>query len=69
MPKLKLDVMQNNLKQVLKEKGISAYKMGKDIGVTLPTIYSWVKSNNLSPDKMKICSDYLGVETNELFKL
>ena len=61
--------MKNNLRKVLDEKGISAYKMAADMGKPYTTIYNWVKSDNLSPNKMNKIAEYLKEPVTYIFEL
>ena len=61
--------MKNNLKKVLKDKNISAYKMAKDLDISFVTAYNWCNSDNLSPKKMKTISKYLEVDLKEVFEM
>ena len=61
--------MKNNLRDILKEKNISRYKMAKDLGRKWNTINDWCKSDNMYVKDMQTCSNYLGVDINDLFKI
>ena len=61
--------MTNNLRKVLDEKGISAYKMAADLGKPYTTIYNWVKSDNLTPKTMGKIADYLKEPVTYIFEL
>lgn len=65
----KIKIMENNLKEFREKKGVTKYRMAKDLKVSYPTIDNWEKTDNLSPTKMKICADYLGMEVTEIFKI
>ena len=54
--------MYEKLERLLEEKGISAYKMCKDTGISRSLVSQW-KSGSFSPkhDKLKILSEYFNV--------
>ena len=54
--------MYEKLEHLLKERGISAYKMCKDTGISRSLVSQW-KSGSFSPkhDKLKILSEYFNV--------
>lgn len=57
--------MYDIIESKLKEKGIKAYKMCKDIGIS-PTVISDLKSGKSKPkfDKLAKIADYLGIDVN-----
>ena len=54
--------MYNKFASLLKEKGVSAYKVAKDCGFNATLFSDW-KSGKSRPktDKLKILADYFGV--------
>lgn len=53
--------------QLLKEKGLNAYKVAKATGVTTATLSSWKKGvYHPKPDKLKKIADFLGVRLEYL---
>jgi len=59
--------MYNRFLQILKAKGLSAYKVSKDTGISQATLTSW-KNGSYVPkyDKLKRLADYLGVDISAL---
>lgn len=59
--------MYDRFLNILKNKGISAYKVSKDTGVSQATLTSW-KNGSYVPkyDKLKKLADYLGVDISEI---
>ncbi len=55
--------MYNRFLAILKSKGLSAYKVSKETGVSQATLTAW-KNGSYVPkyDKLKKLADYLGVE-------
>lgn len=60
--------MENNIRKIREEKGISRYKMAKDINKPYQTLVNWEENENLSPNKQDICAKYLGVDIDVIFK-
>lgn len=60
--------MENNLRKIRESKGISRWKMAKEMQMGYYTLDNWEKSNSLAPAKVKLCADYLGVNPNEIIK-
>lgn len=60
--------MYEKLEKLLNERGISAYKMCKDTGISRSLVSQW-KSGAFSPkhDKLKILSDYFDVPMSYFF--
>lgn len=54
--------MYEKFEQLVKERGITAYRVAKDIGLA-PTVFSDWKSGKSKPkiDKLKKIADYFGV--------
>lgn len=59
--------MYDRFLNILKSKGISAYKVSKATGVSQATLTSW-KNGSYVPkyDKLKRLADYLGVDISEI---
>ena len=59
--------MYEHFEKVLKDKGITAYKVAQDTGVTTATLTGW-KKGRYTPknDKLKKIADYLGVTVEYL---
>lgn len=56
-----------NFERIIKEKGITAYRVAKETGITTATLTSW-KQGKYTPkmDKLQKIADYLGVTLGEL---
>ena len=54
--------MYQKFEQLVKERGITAYRVAKDVGLA-PTVFSDWKSGKSNPkvDKLKKIADYFGV--------
>ena len=54
--------MYEIFEKLLKEHGVTAYRVAKETGVTTATLTSW-KNGEYRPkvDKLKILADYFGV--------
>lgn len=54
--------MYQKFEQLVKERGITAYRVAKDVGLA-PTVFSDWKSGKSKPkvDKLKKIADYFGV--------
>lgn len=54
--------MYQRFEQLLQERGVTAYRVAKDLGLT-PTVFSDWKSGKSKPkvDKLKKIADYFGV--------
>lgn len=54
--------MYRKFEQLLKEKGITAYKVAKDTGLSAVVFSEWKRGKcNPKVDKLKILADYFGV--------
>ena len=59
--------MYSVFEKLLKEKGVTAYKVAKDTGVTTATLSSWKTGRyEPKPEKLKILADYFGVSVDYL---
>lgn len=59
--------MYDIFRQLCQEKGVSTYKVCKDLGISQGTISNWKKGrNNLSNDVLKKIADYFGVTMDYL---
>ena len=61
--------MYEKIEKLLKKKGITAYRMCKDIGLS-PTVISDLKSGRSTPkiDKLLKIAEYFGVDVSVLIK-
>lgn len=59
--------MYEIFEKLLKMRGITAYRVAKDTGITTATLTNW-KNGKYTPkqDKMKIIADYFGVTVDYL---
>lgn len=57
----------SNLEKIMKQKGITAYKIEKEIGIKQSTFTSWKKGTEPSAEKIKQIIQYIGVSPNEIF--
>lgn len=56
------DFMYERFLQLLKEKGITAYRVGKDTNISQTTLSSWKKGiSQPKLDKLQIIADYFNV--------
>lgn len=59
--------MYEIFEKLLAEKGLTAYKVAKETGISTATLTSWKKGVYVpKPDKMKKIADYLGVSEDYL---
>ena len=59
--------MYSVFEKLLKDRGITAYKVAKDTGVTTATLSSWKTGRyEPKPEKLKIIADYFGVSVDEI---
>lgn len=59
---------QTKLAKTLNEKSVSAYRVAKDCGIALPTMYSIMSGKMFPyPKYRKLISEYLDVPEAELF--
>lgn len=58
------------IQYTLKKKGIKAYKMAKEIGISNGNLYDILNGKNSNPTikVVKRIADYLGVTVDELLK-
>lgn len=57
-----------NIEKVMKQKGITAYKLEKDIGIKQQTFSNWKTGTKASVEKIIEIINYLGVSPNEIFE-
>ena len=59
-----------NIQYTLAKKGIKAYKMAKEVGISQGYIYDILNGKNKNPGiyTVKKIADYLGVTVDELLK-
>lgn len=54
--------MYNKIEKLMKEKGITAYRLSKDTGIAYSCIADWKKGRSHPKlDKLEILSKYFGV--------
>lgn len=59
--------MYSVFEKLLKDRGLTAYKVAKDTGVTTATLSSWKTGRyEPKPEKLKIIADYFGVSVDYL---
>ena len=61
--------LTDNLKEVLKSKGISIDEFAKRADVTVNTVRNWRKSDNLTPNKQKRIASILNLNISDIFSL
>ena len=54
--------------EILKQKGISQYKLSKETGIKQTTISSWKKGAEPSAEKILAIIRYFGISPNEFFE-
>lgn len=61
--------MYGNFERIIKERGITPYKVAKDTQIATSTFYDW-KSGRYVPkiDKLKKISDYLQIPVEKLLE-
>lgn len=55
-----------NLCGLMKKRGISSYKLAKDVGVHVSTVTNWRDGANPKIEHLKLVADYFGVTVDEL---
>lgn len=59
--------MYSVFEKLLKERGVTAYKVAKDTGITTSTLSSWKTGRYTpKPEKLKVLADYFGVSLEYL---
>lgn len=58
--------MEERLKSLLQERGITPYKIQKDLGICEGTVRGWFKGKIPRGDHLLKISDYLGVDPHYL---
>ena len=59
--------MYEIFEQLLKQHGVTAYRVAKDTGVTTATLTSWKQGKYTpKPEKMQKIADYFGVDSQYL---
>lgn len=59
--------MYTVFEKLLKERGVTAYKVAKDTGITTSTLSSWKTGRYTpKPEKLKVLADYFGVSLEYL---
>lgn len=61
-----MNIIENIIK-IMENKGITPYKMEKDIGIKQTTFISWKKGSQPPADKLMKVIQYLEVEPNDIF--
>lgn len=57
------------IESALHKKGLTAYRMAKDLVIPVTTIYSWQKNGKIpKTDDLVAVSQYLGVDIMELIR-
>ncbi len=56
-----------NIERIMKEKGITVYKLTKETEIKDSTYRSWKKGSQPTAEKIEIIARYLAVSPNELF--
>lgn len=56
-----------NIEKIMKEKGITAYKLEKDTGIKQATFQGWKRGSQPAADKIEIILKYLNVSANTIF--
>ena len=60
--------MYERLEMLLKEKGITAYRLAQDTGVSTATLTSWKQGKYIpKPEKLQKIADYFGVTLDYLY--
>lgn len=57
----------DNIIKIMNEKGISAYKLEKDIGINAATFTHWKNGTQPAADKLEKIISYLKISPNQLF--
>jgi len=61
--------MNSRRKDICKEKGITPYKMGKDLGIRMPMMYRYTNNQGHPKyDRMVKIANYLQMEVNEIWQ-
>lgn len=57
-----------NLCDLMQKKGISSYKLAKEIGVHISTVSNWREGKQPQINHLRRTADYLGVSVDELIQ-
>ena len=55
-----------NLCDLMQSRGISSYKLAKEVGVHVSTVTNWKGGSNPKIEHVKKVADYFGVTVDEL---
>lgn len=55
-----------NLCDLMQKRGISSYKLAKEVGVHISTITNWKDGNSPKIEHIKKVADYFGVTVDDL---
>lgn len=60
--------MENNLRQLCKNKGITPYRMGKDLNIPFPAVYNYINSKRVpSTERAIVIAKYFNKEVREIW--
>lgn len=66
---LEKDTIYSNFEEIVKEKGITPYRVAKETGISTATLTSWKKGAYIPKlDKLIKISTYLGVPIEKLIE-
>lgn len=57
-----------NLAILMKERGISSYKLAKGVGVHISTVTNWLNGSSPKVDSLQHLSQYFKVSVDKLIK-
>ena len=62
--------MYDNFVKIVQEKGLTAYRVAKDTGISTATLSNW-KNGAYRPkvDKLVILAEYFGIQVEDLIKI
>lgn len=55
-----------NLCGLMEKRGVSSYKLAKNVGVHVSTVTNWKDGANPKIEHLKLVADYFGVTVDEL---
>ena len=62
-----MNVLYEKFEALIKDRGITPYRVSKDTGIPTSTLSDWKNGRSIpKADKLKILADYFGVDIKDL---